>query len=146
MKRKSFLTAFAFIGVLLSLVSCNDKAVVPAQLPAEIQSFVQQTFPNQAITYAEKDWKLFGSEYDVVLADGTQISFGTDKVWDKVESHMNAVPASLVPAPIATFVNTNYPSVAIVKLDKKRNGYEVELANDLELKFNQAGALMGMDD
>lgn len=34
----------------------------------------------------------------------------------------------------------------IQKIDKDSFGYEVELANGLELKFNQAGALMEMDD
>ncbi len=145
MKQKLLLLAFAIVG-MLSLVACSDQVVAPTQVPIEIQTFVQQTFPNQAITYAEKDLDLFGYKYDVVLADGTQISFDTDNVWDKIESRTMAVPAALVPAPIATYINTNFPSVAIFKLDKERFGYEVELANGLELKFNKQGVLMELDD
>lgn len=145
MKQKFLLITVALVG-MLSLVACGDQVVAPTQVPQEIQLFVQQNFPNQAITYAEKDWELFGSKYDVVLANGTQISFDTDKVWDKINSQTMAVPASLVPAPIATYVNTNFPSVAIYKLDRERFGYEVELANGLELKFNKQGVLMEMDD
>lgn len=145
MKKKYYLVIFALVG-MLSLVSCGDKAVAPTQLPPEIQSFVQQTFPGQAISFAVKDWELFGSKYDVVLADGTQIDFNSDKTWDKIESHMNPVPAALIPAPIATYVNTNFAAVPIVKIDKEHYGYEVELGNGLELKFNQQGALMEMDD
>ena len=131
---------------LMTLASCGDKVVAPTQLPPEIQSFVQQNFPNQTITYAQKDWELLGSTYDVVLADGTQVKFDSDKVWEKVESRVSPVPAVLIPAPIATYVSTNFPSVAIVKIDKERYGYDVELGNNLELKFNQQGALMEMDD
>lgn len=135
-----------FIISMMALVGCGEKPVAPTQLPPEIQTFVQQTFPNQAITFAKKDRELFGSKYDVVLADGTQIDFNKDHFWDKVESRMNPVPAALIPAPIATYINTNFPAVAIVKIDKERYGYEVELANELELKFNEQGALMEMDD
>ena len=146
MKQKSVISiAFAFI-IMLSLAACSDRPVAPTQLPPAIQTFVQQNFPNQAITYAEKDWELFGTKYDVMLADGTQLNFDTDNIWDKVESHMNPIPTQMVPAPIATYLGTNFPAVAIVKIDKERYGYEVELANGLEMKFNKQGALMEMDD
>ena len=136
-----------FMGLLLlTLSSCNNKPVAPTELPQEIQSFVQQNFPGQAISFAQKDWEWFSAQYDITLADGTQVSFDTSNVWDKVESHVTPVPTALVPAPIATYVSTNFPAVAIVKIEKENYGYDVELANDLELKFNQQGALMEMDD
>lgn len=128
------------------LVSCGDKVVLPTQLPPEVQAFVQKHFPTQAISYAEKDRGILGSSYDVVLNDGTEISFDTDHVWDKVDCKLNAVPTALVPAPIATHVSTNFPSVVIVKIDKEHYGYEVELGNGLEMKFNKQGALTELDD
>jgi hypothetical protein len=135
-----------FIPLALLVTACSDKPVPPTELPQEIQAFVKQHFPTQTISYADKDWEWFSYKYDVTLADGTQISFDTDNVWDKVESKMAAVPTALVPAPIATYINTNFPAIAITKIDKERHGYDVDLANDLELKFNEQGALMEMDD
>lgn len=32
------------------------------------------------------------------------------------------------------------------KTDKERYGYEIELSNDIDLKFNYQGVLIGMDD
>ena len=136
--------------ILLSLVllatACSDKPVAPTQLPPEIQTFVKQYFPDKPISYATRDLEWFFYKYEVMLADGTQISFDTDNVWDKVESRMSPVPTTLVPVPIATYVNTNFPAVAISKIDKERYGYDVELINDLELKFTEQGALMELDD
>jgi hypothetical protein len=43
-------------------------------------------------------------------------------------------------------VKTNFPGTVIVKIDKERHGYDIELSNDIELKFNKSGALIGMDD
>ena len=144
--KRILLFSMATLGFVLLSTSCGDKPVLPAQLPSEIQTFVTQYFPGQTITFAKKDSEWFGYKHEVILADGTELEFDTDNVWDMVDTKMNPVPATLVPATIATFVNTQFPAVAIVKIDKERYGYKVELASDLELKFNQQGTLLEMDD
>ncbi len=145
MNNKLFL-ALALLCSMMCLTSCGDKTVDPAQLPQQIQSFVKQTFPGQTISFAQKDCDFLCSHYEITLTDGTQVSFDSDDVWDKIESPMQGVPASVVPAPVATYVNTSFPGIGIKKIDKERNGYEVELLNGIEVKLNQQGALMEMDD
>ncbi len=143
---KSFIVSGIFALALL-MTACSDKPVTADQLPAPITAFIQQHFPGQTISFAKKDVEITGSQYEVVLADGTQIDFDSDDVWDKIQCTMtNPVPTALIPAPIVTHLQTNFPDAMILKIDKERNGYEVELANGLELKFNQQGALMDMDD
>lgn len=137
---------FLLVSVLLLLSACNDQPVAPNELPLPIQQFVKQHFPDQPVALAMKDWEWFSWEYDLALANGTEINFDTDNEWEKVNCLMKAVPAALVPAPIATYVNTTFPSVFIVKIEKDRFGYEVELSNGFELKFNRQGALQEMDD
>lgn len=145
MKQKTLFT-LAIAGLLTIMTACGDKPIVPAQLPAQVQTFIKQYFPNQNITYAEKELDWFSYKYKAILADGTEVSFDTDNQWEKVDTRMTPVPVSLIPAPIATYVKTNFPAVAIVTIDKESYGYSVELANDLELKFNKQGALKELDD
>ena len=141
------LIALAILALILMMNACSDKPVTPEQVPAPIKAFIQQYFPGQTITYAEKDLELTGYKYDVFLADGTRIDFDTDDVWDKINCPLtNPVPTALIPAPIATFIQANYPDAMITKIDKENRGYEVDLANGLELKFNKQGALIEMDD
>jgi hypothetical protein len=143
--KKLIVLGIFVLGLLMT--GCSDKPVLPAQLPAQITAFIQQNFPGQTITFAKKDLELTGWQYDVVLADGTQIDFDTDNMWDKIQSPMtNPVPVNLIPAPIVTHLRANFPDAMILKIDKERGGYEIELANGLELKYNQQGALMEMDD
>ena len=138
------------IGILalsLLMTACSDKPVAPTQVPGPIKAFIQQNFAGQNITFAEKDLELTGWKYDVVLTDGTRVDFDTDDAWDKIESPMTApVPTALIPAPLVTYLQANFPDAMILKIDKEHYGYEVELANGLELKFNKQGALMEMDD
>ena len=143
---KSFIVSGIFALALL-MTGCSDKPVLPAQLPAPIQTFVQQYFPGQTITFAQKDLELTGWKYEIFLADGTHIDFDTDDMWDKIECPLtNPVPTALIPPPVATTIQANYPDAMITKIDKERNGFEVDLANGLELKFNKQGAIVDMDD
>ena len=131
----------------MMLSGCSDKPVLPTELPVPITTFIQQNFPGQTISFAKKDLEITGWQYDVVLADGTQIDFDTDEMWDKIQSSMtNPVPTQLIPAPIVTHLQANFPDAMVLKIDKERNGYEIELANGLELRYNEQGALMEMDD
>lgn len=143
---RSIIVSGIFALVLL-MTACSDKPVAPEQLPAPVRTFIQQNFPGQTISFATKDLEITGWQYDVVLADGTQIDFDTDKMWDKIQCTMgNPVPTALIPAQIAAHLRTNFPDAMVLKIDKENYGYEVELANGLELKFNQQGALMEVDD
>ncbi len=143
---KNFIVSGIFALALL-MTGCSDKPVPPAQLPAPIQSFVQQYFPGQTITFAQKDLELTGWKYEIFLADGTHIDFDTDDMWDKIECPLtNPIPTAIIPPPVATTIQANYPDAMITKIDKELNGYEVDLANGLELKFNNQGAIVDMDD
>ena len=139
--------ALGIFALALLMPGCSDKPVAPEQLPEPIKAFIQQNFPGQTISYAEKDAELTGSKYDVVLNDGSRVEFDTDNVWDKIECPLtNPVPTALIPAPIVAHLQSQFPNALIVKIDRERNGYEVELANGLELKYNKQGVLTEVDD
>ena len=136
-----------FLVALMSLLMTNaamaDDTPIPAeQLPAAAKNFVSAHFQGKTILYAEKDW----NSYECHLNDGTKIEFRRNGAWDKVDCHMTAVPAAIVPAAIQQYVNTNFAGNVITKIDKERYGYDIELSNDMELKFNHQGILIGMDD
>lgn len=120
-------------------------APTPQSLPAAITAFVKQHFPNATIVGVEPDYDHGGLEYDVYLSDGTQVDFDANNQWDQVES-MRGVPAAFIPKAIATYVRGNYRNLAITKINKEYHGYEIELANGLDLTFDRSGRFLGMDD
>jgi len=140
---------FAFVCALfLSVVAyADDTPVAVDQLPAAVKTFVAQKFPTQKILFAEKDSGLFEkTKYEVRLDDGTKAEVYKDGTWDKVENKSKGVPTSFVPKGIADYVKANYAATPVTKVDKEKYGYEVELSNGLELKFNEQFQLIGMDD
>ena len=84
-------------------------------------------------------------DYEVYLANGTKVEFTLQGDWKEVRC-AGGVPAAIVPAAISKYVKTNYANAAIVKIDKKYSGYEVELNNGLELKFDTKGKFLAIDD
>ena len=131
-----------------TMAQAQPQAAAPAasiQVPDAINAFVKQNFPNATIAGVEQDSDHGGMEYDIYLSDGTKVDFDANSQWDKVECHAG-VPASLVPQAIATYVKSNYQNMTITKIDREFSGYEIELSNGLDLKFDKSGRFMGMDD
>ena len=89
-------------------------------------------------------------DIDVVLNDYTKIEFRLNNEWKKVDCEhsttFTAVPATIVPEQITAYVNTSFPGAIIKKLEKKYRGWEIELNNGLELKFNNNFKVMEIDD
>ena len=146
--KKQVLFLVALMCMMAHSVSsfANDRIIPVNQLPEAARKFVEATFPGHAISYATVDVDFAKKSYEVRLDNGVEIDFDNGGTWDKVDCHYSAVPAHLVPATIAEYVKTNFPGTQIVKIDKERRGFEVELSNDLDLQFNSKGKLLYIDD
>ena len=140
MKKLSIIAAFVAI-----LCFGMTKAMAQNTNPA-ITQFVTQYFPNATVQMVMPD----DDDIDVVLNDYTKIEFRLNNEWKKVDCEhstmFTAVPATLVPEQITAYVNVNFPGAIIKKLEKKFRGWEIELNNGLELKFNNNFKVMEIDD
>ena len=142
---KLIMMAFAAMLMQASACSADDRMIPAEQLPAAAQSFIKKNFPKESIAFAEKDGYVCPT-FEAHLSNGTEINFDRNGNWEKVDCTMAPVPANLVPVNIANYVKTNFAGAQIVKIDKERYGFDIELSNDLELKFNKKGMLIAMDD
>ena len=142
MKKLSIITAFVAIlcfGMTTAMAQNNNSN-------PEITKFVKQYFPKANVLMVNAEW----DEYEVRLSDGTQIEFTRKPEWKKVDCEHSttypSVPAELVPEQISTYVNANFPNTTIKKLEKKFRGWEIELSNRLEIKFNNSFKVTEIDD
>ena len=145
MKQTKFILMALVCLMMSSVCRADDTPIAPEALPETAKTFVASNFPGKKIIFAQVDRGL-NKTYEVRLGDGTEIDFNKKGVWDKVDCKKTAVPNSLVPVAIQDYVKQNFADALIVKIDKERYGYDIELSNDLELKFNTSGQLIGMDD
>lgn len=113
----------------------------------EINAFVATYFPKAKIRTAQQ----FEDEIEVKLTDNTEIGFYLNLDWKNIDCEdaiiYVSVPTELVPEPITTFVKNNYVHNHIEEIGKEpKGGWEIELDNKLEFKFDGKYNLTSIDD
>ena len=112
----------------------------------EINTFVDTYFPQVSIRKVERD----GNKYEVELTDNTDIDFNLSFEWKKIDCDdsniYGSVPTELVPVQITDYVTANFPGKHIDSIEKKYNGWEIELSNGLEITFDANFNVTGFDD
>ena len=156
MKKLTIITAFvALICFGTYNVMANDTEnkqvtegidIITKDPTPAITEFVKNYFPKASVLIVKPEH----DEYEVRLSDGTELEFTRNFEWKKIDcEHSNtytAVPAELVPEQIAIYVKTNFADQSITKIEKKRRGWEIELSNELEIKFNKNFVVTKIDD
>ena len=142
--KKYKITVFALIGLMAKSMACkaNDNMVFAENLPTKAKVFVQHNFPRLSVAYAEKRASDQGMVYEVSLNDGTEVVFNQNGAWGMIDCKWEAVPASLMPTTLSSFVETQFAGSKVVKLYRGDNGYVAALSNGISLKFDQEGRLV----
>lgn len=145
---KKFLTLLTLLCVSALSMSARDRVYRDAKaLPAQAQETLRKAFPKSEVNRVKVDENMFGyRDYEVVLADGVEIEFDKDGDWTEVDCGHRAVPELFVIAPIRQFVKANHGKAVVVKVDKDRKSYDLELSDGTELKFDRAGKFLRYDD
>ena len=136
MKKKGLLILAAVL--VFAPAAFADQAVSPDKLPQRAKDLIAQYFPGKTVQFAEADF----SEYEVVLNDGSELNFSGSGDWKEIKS-FTGVPAGLLPAGVTEYVNQNFPDVLILTVEKDWASIEVQLANRMELYFDNNGKFLG---
>lgn len=130
------------------MASARDQYAHDASvLPKGAQTTLTKNFKSKvSIVKIDKD---FGrvSEYEVVMTDGSEITFDKDGNWKDVEvSASKSVPTGFIPAGVAAYIKANQKGQRVIGIEKNRGGYDVELSNGVEMKFDKQGNFIRFDD
>lgn len=142
--RKLF-TLFTITILSVGSVNAQDKKITAAQLPATAQKFIKTHFKGQTVTKALLDKEMFDNDYETVLSNRVKINFDANGNWDQIESP-TGLPLSVIPKSINTYLAANYKGQNVLQIDRKRAGYDIELANGTELEFDTNGKFLRIDD
>ena len=115
------------------------------QLPAPAQQFLKEYFPSADIASVREESSFPRRELDVFFHDGTHIEFSAEGQWQELSSR-EALPQGIVPRSIASYVSEHYPMQPVVHIERRGKGWEVELTNGMELKFDSYFQLIEVDD
>jgi hypothetical protein len=112
------------------------------KLPVKAREMIEEYFPKAKIGMIKVDKHLFKkTDYDVKLVNGTKIEFNNAGKWTSVDCKNRQVPDGLVMRTIHNYVKKNCNGAFITKIENKLSGYEIELSDGVEMKFNKLGKL-----
>ena len=144
--KKMILSVLATATLAIAPAMADDVPITVHKLPAEAQKFLKENFSNNSVVSAMHDRDITDNDYTVMLDNGVKIEFDSSGKWESIKNKNGVVPSSLIPAKIKSYVSQHYQSFGVEKIERKRYGYEVELTNDLDLRFDHNGKFLGLDD
>lgn len=140
-----FVMALMFV---LQSTACSggDKVIEMKDLPASAQSLVKDHFHGKQVLLVQKDIEGLRTSYDVVLNDGAKLEFDAKGKWIEIDCKPQNVPDALIPTIINDYVKQNFSEVRVVQIERDRHGYEIDLSNGLEIRFNKHFKVVKIDD
>lgn len=121
-------------------VSAAPQKVDFGKLPNNSQEFVQKNFPREKVKAVEMDREASWDKYTVYFNSGNQISFeGGSGDWSEILMKNGAVPATVIPAKIRTYIGNTYPSHQVVMIKTTADGYEAKLSSGTIVYFDKDG-------
>ncbi len=136
--------AFASSAFALKFADSN-RPISFEELPAAAQDFVRRNFSEMEHSYIDMERELFSTEYTIIFTDGSKIQFDEDGLWEDIDFEYTAIPDSAIPAKILSYVKAKFPKDTITDIERKRNGFEVQLKNKFDLEFNKQMEFVRVD-
>lgn len=130
----------------IGVMRADSYTIDRSQLPQQAREMIEKYFPKAKIGMIKVDKHLLKkTDYDVKLVNGTKIEFNNAGKWTSVDCKQRQVPDGLIMKSIRNYVTKNCNGAYITKIENERWGYEVELSDGVELKFNKLGVLTHID-
>ena len=116
----------------------KDDQSVKDKIPEEITAFLIEHFPNIKILRFVKTTTSKTITYEVELSGDTELEFNSNLEIIEIESKTK-LPNSVIPEKIRNYVTINYPDNFIISWELEDEYQEIELNDDIELKFELNG-------
>ena len=136
------------LGLGIGTTACADDVITRnvADIPAPAREVLNKHFSNTKVSYIKIEKDLFQSPtYEVQLVNGWEVCFDSKGNWTEVDCQRNEVPAVFIPDFIKKEVNAMFPGEKITRMEKDPREYEVELTNDVDMKFDKKGKIKEID-
>ena len=125
--------------------AAGDKLIRFEELPEAARATVNRYFDADQVASVKQEYEWLGSVYEVKFYDGTEIDFLGNGEWKEIDCTPRALPAGLVPSGIARLIEKRFPERKVVKIERDRRDWEVELDDGTDLKFDLQFNLIDID-
>lgn len=117
----------------------NRNFIKVSDIPSTGQSIVNEHFSDLRVAHTEKETD---GSYEIEFTNGIKIDFDANGNWKNVDAAdgQPLTRTGFIPESIVLFLEQKYPQNAINGIERKTNGYEVELLKTTrEIVFDLEG-------
>lgn len=143
--KKLFLVLVSFFALISVAMASEDKPITVDRMPHKAQQFIQTYFGTHQVAIAKMESDFLSKSYDVIFTNGDKVEFDKKGDWTNIDCEYSAVPMEVVPDAIKSYVNKHYPNAKIKQIEKERKGYDVELTNGWDIKFDKSFRVVELD-
>ena len=136
MKTLFLLLSFFLLNDPPSWAATGERRIDISDMPQSAQTFITQYFPNDRIAEIRYDSDTFDKTYEVKFSNGTTIDFNLKGDWTDIECTRATVPSEIIPVKIRSDIEQRYPKQVIRGIERSKKGYEIELSNGHEVKYD----------
>lgn len=136
--------AFLLLLSVLFLACESQKVLADAEVPNTITSYINTHFPDKKILQTTKEREGLSKSYEVILDGNISLEFDKKFEITSIEAK-SALPQSVVPAKILSYVQAQYPANTVWKWEREDKKQKVELDNKIELEFSKSGDFLRLD-
>lgn len=143
---KKILTFIVGLFAFAALINADDRPISFDKLPEHAKTFIKTNFASAKVLYSSVDDDIIAPDYEVILDNGFEIQFKNDGQLESIDANLGTIPESIIPVPIRTYINANYPNTTYKEYEVGARSYEVKISNGLELTFNSEFKIIEIDD
>ncbi|ADQ15895.1 hypothetical protein Lbys_0099 [Leadbetterella byssophila DSM 17132] len=130
----------------MALFAQKDKKIDWDELPQKAQTFLKTNFTKEKAQQILKETEDYlETIYQVTFQGKLKIKFDKNGNWKEVDGHRKPIPTRFIPEKILTYIKKSFPNNEVVKIEKEKKKYEVEISNGLELEFDREGNFLRID-
>ncbi len=128
---------FMILSGVVALSAFAGRPISVSELPSEANALLKTHFSSVKVVKVEKDIDDGSVEYEVRLADGTELDFNSKGVWQNIDMPRGkTVPAAIVPNGVKEYLKAQEINSGVEELSRKSRGiFEVELSDGTELRL-----------
>lgn len=134
------------VVTLFTVKADNEKPIRFENLPDNSKEFIQKYFSEKDISFIKVETEILSKSYEVYFVNGSKVEFDRKGEWETIDCINKRIPDGIVPGKIAEHIAKNHFQSSIVKIERDRRDYEIELDNDLEIKFDLKFNVIKYDD
>lgn len=123
----AIVAAIAFMTAITATAAVSgDKEGTETALPAKAKTFITEYLAGEKVVKSKKD----GDKYKIECSSGTKVEFDKNGMWHEIKNGKHGISSSAIkvlPNAAVLYLQNNYNEVAVKKIEKKPEGYMVEL-------------------